>query len=89
MASISATFFFVLGVIAGLIGYLLFSVAVGLFAAVTVFLIQLLTGTGRGGGGGHYGGGYYGGGYSSGGSFGGGFSGGGGGFGGGGASGGW
>jgi uncharacterized protein len=79
----------VLGGIAGLIGFLIFSIAIGVFAGIAVFLIQLLTGTGRGGGGGFYGGGYYGGGYSSGGGFGGGFSGGGGGFGGGGASGGW
>lgn len=78
----------VMGGIAGLIGFLLYSIAIGLFAGFAVFLVQLLTGLGggRGGGsGGYYGGGYYGGGYSSGG----GFSGGGGSFGGGGASGGW
>lgn len=79
-----------LGGIAWLLGYLLFSMAIGIFAGLVVFFIQLLTGLGGrgGGGGGGYYGGYYGG-SSSGGSFGGGFSGGGGGFGGGGASGGW
>lgn len=81
-----------MGGIAWLIGFLLYSMAVGIFAGVAVFLIHLLSGLGggRGGrGGGYYGGGYYGGGSSSGGGIGGGFSGGGGSFGGGGASGGW
>lgn len=79
------------GGIAGLIGFLLYSLAIGVFAGIAVFLLQLFIGSGgpRGGGGTFGGGGYYGGGYSSGGSFGGGFSGGGGSFGGGGASGGW
>jgi len=77
----------VMGGIAFVIGLLIFSVIIGAFAGVAVFLISLFTGLG--GGGGHYGGGYYSGGHSSGGSFGGGFSGGGGSFGGGGASGGW
>lgn len=81
-----------MGGIAGLIGSLLFSISVGLFAGVAVALAVLLTGLG--GGGGYFGGGRYGGGYRSGGGFGGGFSsggfsGGGGSFGGGGASGGW
>jgi len=79
----------VMGAIAFGIGWLIFSVGVGIFAGFAVFLLTIFTGLGGGGGGGYYGGGYYGGGYSSGGSFGGGFSGGGGGFGGGGASGGW
>lgn len=79
----------VMGAIAFGIGWLIFSVSVGIFAGIAVFLLTIFTGLGGGGGGGYYGGGYYGGGYSSGGSFGGGFSGGGGGFGGGGASGGW
>lgn len=80
----------VMGGIAWFIGFLLFSMAVGIFAGIAVFLIQLLSGLGGGGGrGGYYGGGYHSGGYSSGGGFGGGFSGGGGSFGGGGASGGW
>jgi len=81
-----------LGLVAGLVGMLVFSISIGIFAGIVVFLIQLFTGVGgKGGGfGGGSGGGYYGGGYSSGGGFsGGGFSGGGGSFGGGGASGGW
>jgi uncharacterized protein len=74
----------VVGGIAWLIGFLLFTMKIGLFAGIAVFIFQLLTGRGgRGGSSGRRG--YYGGGYSSGG----GFSGGGGGFGGGGASGGW
>lgn len=83
----------VMGVIAWLIGYWLYSFGVGVFAGFAVFMIGLfsgLSGGGRGGyGSGYYGGGYYGGGYSSGGGSSGGFSGGGGSFGGGGASGGW
>jgi uncharacterized protein len=76
----------VMGGGAWLFGYLLHSMAIGIFAGIAVFLLQLLSGTG--GRGGRGGGGYYrgGSGYSSGG---GGFSGGGGSFGGGGASGGW
>lgn len=83
----------IMGGIAFVLGLLLSSLALGIFAGVAIFLLQLLTGSGGRGGGGYYGGGggYYSGGYSSGGgsSGGGGFSGGGGGFGGGGASGGW
>ncbi len=80
----------VMGGIAWLIGFLLYSIAVGVFAGIAVFLIGLLSGLGgTGGAGGYRSGGYYGGGYSSGGGFSGGFSGGGGSFGGGGASGGW
>jgi uncharacterized protein len=83
----------IMGGIAFVLGLLLYSLALGIFAGVAIFLLQLLTGSGGRGGGGYYGGGggYYRGGYSSsGGSFGGGgFSGGGGSFGGGGASGGW
>ncbi len=82
----------VLAVIAGAVGALVFSMALGIFVGIAVFLIQLFTGLGGGdgfGGGGYSNGvGYYGGGYSSS-SSGGGFSGGGGGFGGGGASGDW
>lgn len=84
----------VMGGIAWLIGYWLYSLGVGVFAGIAVFLIGLFSGLGGGGGrggygSGSYGGGYYGGGFSSGGGFSGGFSGGGGSFGGGGASGGW
>ncbi len=85
----------VMGGIAWLIGFLLFSMAIGFFAGIAVFLIGLLSAIGDGGGSGglrgnrYYGSGYYGSGDSSGGSFSGGFSGGGGSFGGGGASGGW
>lgn len=85
-----------LAAIAWLVGMLVFSMAIGIFAGIVVFLIQLFTGLGPGGGdddnffgGGYYGGGYSSGGYSGGGFSSGGFSGGGGGFGGGGASGGW
>ncbi len=84
----------IMGGIAWLFGYWLYSLGVGVFAGIAVFLIGLFSGLGGGGGrggygSGYYGGGYYGGGYSSGGGFSGGFSGGGGSFGGGGASGGW
>lgn len=84
----------VMGGIAWLIGFLLYTMAIGILAGIAVFMIGLFSGLGGGGGGGYRGGGryyggYYGGGYSSGGGFSGGFSGGGGSFGGGGASGGW
>ena len=78
----------IVGGIAGLIGFLLYSLAIGIFAGIAVFLLQLFIGSGGTGGGG-WGSGYSGRGYSSGGGFSGGFSGGGGSFGGGGASGGW
>jgi uncharacterized membrane protein YgcG len=45
-----------MGGMAFVLGALFYSLAIGIFAGITIFLLQLLTGTG-GGGGGSFGGG--------------------------------